>query len=160
MEKDNPCKDLLNKTFAESVADETLRKQLRKCLLKEVFTVADLRLFFDEENAMFIEFTEDFFANQPDLQTREKPSDTKIKKFHVILRKLQIDFKDDFQVSGYGSPSSTNLNLKLRLALKEFRKEKNQAALNSIPMREIVSRLKWLWSELMRRLGNYGFNIS
>lgn len=158
MEEDNPCKDLLNKTFAETVTDGTLKKQLRKCVHKEVFKVYGVRLFFDEENAMFIEFTEDFFASQPDLQTREKPSDGKIKKFHDILKRLQMDFKSDFMVSGNVSPSSTNLNLKLRLALKEFRKDKNQQ-LDSMPTMEIVKYLKWLWSELLMRLRNHGFVI-
>jgi translation initiation factor 2 beta subunit (eIF-2beta)/eIF-5 len=158
MEEDNPCKNLLNKTFAETVTDGTFKKQLIKCLHKEVFKVDGLRLFYDEENTMFIEFTEHFFANQPDLQWREKPSDTRIEKFHEILKRLQRDFNSDFMVSGDVIPSSTNLNLKLRLALREFRKEKHRQ-LDSMPTGEIIKYLKWLWSELLMRLRNYGFVI-
>jgi hypothetical protein len=158
MEEDNPCKDLLNKTYGEIITDVTLKKQLKKCLRKEVFKIDGVRLIFDEENAMFIEFTEDFFASQPDLQWREKPNDKEIKRFHDILKKLAIDFRFDFMVSGDVGPSATNLDLKLRLALKEFRKKKNKE-LDSMLTREIIEHLKWLWSELLRRLRNYGFRL-
>jgi hypothetical protein len=158
MEKDNPCKDLLNKTFAEIVTDGTLKKQLMKCLHKEVLKVNGLRLFFDEENTMFIEFTEDFFANQPDLLWREKPSDTKIEKFYEILTRLQRDFGNDFMVSGLRKPSSTNLELRLRLALRAFKKEKDQS-LDSMLIGDIVKHLKWLWQESLMRLRNHGFRI-
>jgi len=158
IEEDNPCKDLLNKTFAETVADETLKKQLKKCLHKEVFKVDGVRLIYDEKNAIFVEFTELFFANQPDLKWHDRPSDTRIKNFHEILKRLQRDFNYDFMVSGSMSPSSTNLDMKLRLAFKDFRKKKDQK-LDSMPIREIIRHLKWLWSELLMRLRNYGFEI-
>jgi hypothetical protein len=185
MIEENPCNAVLSRTYAEILADEELKKQFRKCLYNKVFRVYGLRLFhmkdartravfnetealdeteaFNEnatvkETALFIEFTEKFFANQPNLQWSEKPSDTRIRKFYEILKTLQKDFKDDFKVSSLQKPSSTNLCLWLELALKRFQKDRNQK-LESMQTMDIVEHLKWLWQKLLLSLSNYGFEI-
>lgn len=163
MEKDNPCNSLLNRAFAEILVDEALKKQLKMCLYREVFRVHDLRFFYEEnaafdETAMFIEFTDNFFANQPDLLWSEKPSDTRIKRFYEILKRLQRDFENDFVVSRLQKPSSINLRLRIELTLQKFREDRNQR-LDVIPIKDIVEHLKLLWQELLLKLRNYGFNI-
>jgi hypothetical protein len=157
----NPCEGLLDKTYGQVLADETLKKQLLKCLHTTVFEVGGLRLFYgesNESNEMFIAFTEYFFANQSDLLWLEKPSDTRIKKFYEALLRLQRDFKNDFMVSCDTKPSSINLSLRLRLALRKFQKEENKR-LDSVPIKDMIEYLKWLWEELLIRLRNHGFNI-
>jgi len=155
MNRENPCEEMLEKKYGEVFAVENSRRQLINCMNSEVFKIDGL-IFSLEENSISITFPSQFFA-KPFFYWREKPSDTKVKRFYEIMKNLEKKFKYDFFIDRMEKPSSTNLSMKIKFQFRRL-KEKMPGMVEAT-IRIVLEYLKNLWQEITDELVFYGYDI-
>ena len=95
MNKKDICEKLSEKKYSEVISNRNLRKQFLYCLNNNVFKINGICFSFDENLFLQITLPVQFF-NHPAFRWGGRPSDTRIKRFYEILKKLEREFEGEF----------------------------------------------------------------